>query len=370
MSKRINPKPIKKRAVSKLNKNKILIISIIAVVIVVGLIFGITLAVKNRGPAEDATLAEVKTNGFHELVFVMSDGTEVNAGALPSNHEGIQIISAKRSEIVSVGTSGATEEIRIVCEDDENRTYELVWNIPKFGKNCSLKTARISYQGVLVFTVKQNGETKEIKQGNLLKLSTPAKEMTPSGASDYATDESLDKSQTVYIDMKIKGYGTVTLALDRGAAPKTVDAFLKLVSEKYYDGLTFNKIFDEEKYKDDNSFVLGGISSKSADKVEGEFANNGYSGNYLSHKYGTLSLYHGDDMNGATSEFFICTADNTDLDGKYAAFGYVVSGMNIIEKLAELTGTFSEYDGIKSSELEKYRAKQATIESITVKESN
>ena len=75
-------------------------------------------------------------------------------------------------------------------------------------------------------------------------------------------------------------------------------------------------------------------------------------------------------MNSASSQFFICHQDSEHLDGKYAAFGYVVSGMNIIEKLAELTGTFSEYDGIKSSELEKYRAKQATIESITVKESN
>lgn len=357
-----------KNAQPKDKTQKILIIATVVTVIVAALAIILSVALANRGPAEDATLAELKTNGFGELIFVMSDGTEVNAGSIPSNHEGIKIISAKRDGTITTGTeNGKKEQITITCRDAENREYVLRWNIPKFGIGCSLFDARINRDGYLIFTVKQNGEKVDIKQGLLLKLSTPEDELTPSGKSEYAT--TADHSALTKVEIKVKGYGTITVALDNNAAPETVAAFLELVEDGYYNGLTFNKILDSEKYGDSASYVLGGISNKPADKVTGEFSENGYMSNYLSHKYGTVSLYHKDgDNNSGTSGFFICTADNTELDGKYAAFGYVISGMNIVEEIAKLTATFSESDTLSSSELEKYRSKQAVIESITVKQ--
>ena len=343
-----------------MNKNKMLLIVAIATALLVTLAIVLTVALSGSGePDDNATLSKVKTNGLHELIFVMSDGTEVNAGALPSNHEGIKIISARRTGNVMAGSSGHKEEIEIVCSGTDNADYTLLWYVPKFGDDCSLKYARINSSGELIFKVKMDGETKEITQGKLLKLTTPPSPLTPSGASEYAAGQL--PADYAEVEIKVKGYGTVTVLIDKSAAPKTVEAFLALVEDGYYDGLTFNKILDAQKYGDDASYVLSGISKETAPEIKDQEYSSG-----ISHKFGTVSMYHSEGKN-ATSQFFICTADSTELDGKYASFGYVTSGMNIILEIANLTSSFSEPDGVLEKDLATYRAKQAVIESISVR---
>ena len=330
-----------------------IITAIVALVVVL-----VAVNVGNGEPADDATLADFKTYNS-QLIFVMSDGTEIDAGKLPDNHEGIKIISATRSKEVMAGSSGHKEKITIVCRGSNNAEYTIVWNIPKFGEGYSLKGAYINNDGELVFKVKDNGEIKYVTQGKLLKLSTPKEELTPSGASEYANGAL--PADYAEVEIKVKGYGTITVLLDKTAAPKTVSAFLELVEDGYYDGLTFNKIMDAQKYGDAASYILGGISKESAPEIKDTEYSSG-----ISHKYGTISMYHADGKN-ATSQFFICTADSTELDGKYSAFGYVTSGMNIVLEIANLTSLFSEPDGVLEKDLATYRAKQAVIESITVK---
>ncbi len=117
-------------------------------------------------------------------------------------------------------------------------------------------------------------------------------------------------------------------------APRTVQNFLYLVETGFYTGLTFHRIID--------NFVAQGGDPKgdgtggSPDTIPGEFAQNGFEKNTLSHTRGVVSMARTDNMNSASSQFFICYGDVSYLDGGYAAFGTVVEGMEVIDSFLEL----------------------------------
>lgn len=153
------------------------------------------------------------------------------------------------------------------------------------------------------------------------------------GWSLYAETRDTEGRDVHYVEMSVKGFGKAVILLDRTTAPKTVDNFLELVNRGFYDGLTFHRII--------NDFMIQGGDPKgdgtgdSGRIVEGEFAENGYV-NDIKHYPGVISMARGDDMNSASCQFFICNADAREaLDGKYAAFGYVIMGMSVIEKITE-----------------------------------
>lgn len=126
--------------------------------------------------------------------------------------------------------------------------------------------------------------------------------------------------------------GTITVLLDETYAPITVKNFLKLVDEKFYDGLTFHRIIDGFMIQggDPNGDGTGG----SKETIKGEFSSNGVE-NPLSHKRGVISMARASDADSASSQFFICQADATSLDGDYASFGWVLSGMDVVDKIAK-----------------------------------
>ena len=131
----------------------------------------------------------------------------------------------------------------------------------------------------------------------------------------------------------VKDYGTITLELDAKTAPITVENFVNLAKSGFYDGLTFHRIMA-------NFMIQGGDpegtgSGGSPNKIKGEFRNNGVENN-ISHKRGVISMARrSGDNNSASSQFFICHADSTFLDGDYAAFGYVTDGIEVVDKICE-----------------------------------
>lgn len=131
-----------------------------------------------------------------------------------------------------------------------------------------------------------------------------------------------------HVEITIKDYGTVKLELDPNEAPVSVENFINLASEGFYDGLTFHRIMD--------GFMIQGGADMSANlqPIVGEFASNGYENN-ISHTEGVISMARTQDPNSATSQFFITVADDTFLDGNYAAFGRVTEGLDICKKIAK-----------------------------------
>lgn len=125
-------------------------------------------------------------------------------------------------------------------------------------------------------------------------------------------------------------YGTVTIALDSTNAPKTVARFESLAKQGYYNGLSFTDIAD--------GCIYGGSSDKEDElsSIYGEFKHNNTGSflNELSFTKGVIAMNRSSEPNSAKAEFFITLKDmSTELDGKYAAFGTVKEGMDVIEKM-------------------------------------
>ena len=143
-------------------------------------------------------------------------------------------------------------------------------------------------------------------------------------------------SEPVYVEMSVVGYGKVVLYIDPAVAPITASNFVNLVKDGFYDGLDFHRV-------QPGFMIQGGMpneNSKSLTAIKGEFASNGYQ-NTLSHTRGVISMARTNDPNSATSQFFICNADSTFLDGNYAAFGRVVEGMDVIDLITEETSVYA-----------------------------
>ena len=148
-------------------------------------------------------------------------------------------------------------------------------------------------------------------------------------------DKSEDGIYTIYID--VKKFGTMTLEIDKNIAPITVDNFLSYVKKGFYDGLTFHRIMDGFMIQGGSS-TGDGSTDTSLKPIKGEFSSNGWK-NDLLHTKGVISMARTNDPNSATSQFFICLDKAESLDGKYAAFGRVVHGFDVLEKIGNVDVT-------------------------------
>ena len=137
-----------------------------------------------------------------------------------------------------------------------------------------------------------------------------------------------------HAEIQVENYGTITMELDADTAPITVANFCKLAKDGFYDGLTFHRIMD--------GFMIQGGDPKGdgsggADQtIKGEVSQNGVENN-ISHVRGTVSMARSNDYDSASSQFFIVQSDSTFLDGQYAGFGHVTSGMEIVDQICKDT---------------------------------
>ncbi len=124
----------------------------------------------------------------------------------------------------------------------------------------------------------------------------------------------------------------IQLELYPDKAPKTVANFEKLVKEGFYDGLTFHRIIRGFMIQggDPTGTGMGGAK----ETIPGEFAANGFPQNDLRHVRGVISMARSQMPDSASSQFFIMHEDAPHLDGHYAAFGKVVSGMEAVDEIA------------------------------------
>lgn len=170
-----------------------------------------------------------------------------------------------------------------------------------------------------------------------------------------------------YAIIEVEDYGTITVMLDRNAAPETVANFATLANEGFYDGLTFHRVISEFMIQggDPNANGTGGhIVDGVKHTIKGEFSKNGHENN-LKFERGVLGMARGEDYNSASSQFFICNGDSasvTNLNGNYAAFGRVIEGMDVVDAIT--TATVGYVTGSNGVIPDKHD--QAVIKSIRV----
>ena len=129
------------------------------------------------------------------------------------------------------------------------------------------------------------------------------------------------------VKMSFEGYGDITLELYPKEAFNTVANFVNLIQDGYYENGSIIRV--------QKNFVLQVNGTKNLNyTIEGEFLENGITNN-IKHKKGVISMARSNDKNSANGQFFIMLDDNQSLDGKYAAFGKVIEGLDVIDKINE-----------------------------------
>lgn len=142
-----------------------------------------------------------------------------------------------------------------------------------------------------------------------------------------------DQPDDIYhAEITVENYGTIHLELYRYAAPETVDNFMKLAKSGFYDGLTFHRIMED--FMMQGGCPKGDGTGNSGSYIKGEFSANGFANN-ISHERGVISMARGDAYDSASCQFFIVHKDSPHLDGKYAAFGRVTSGLEVVDDICE-----------------------------------
>lgn len=131
----------------------------------------------------------------------------------------------------------------------------------------------------------------------------------------------------------------IKLELYPDKAPITVENFLKLVKDGFYDGLIFHRVIKDFMIQggDPQGTGMGGAK----DKIKGEFLMNGVP-NDIRHERGVISMARSKNPNSASSQFFIVHKDSFFLDGEYAAFGRVIDGMDTVDEIAGVKTDFND----------------------------
>ena len=155
-----------------------------------------------------------------------------------------------------------------------------------------------------------------------------------SGCSLFEAKNNL-YNDIIRVNIEVKDYGTMEAELYPNIAPKTVDNFISLVKDGFYDGLTFHRVVSGFMIQggDPTGTGSGGLNKT----IKGEFQANGFD-NALKHERGVISMARlGSDYNSASSQFFIVHETYPSLDGHYAAFGKVIKGIEIVDEIIKNT---------------------------------
>lgn len=174
-------------------------------------------------------------------------------------------------------------------------------------------------------------------------------------------ENAVNSSDTEHPKVKftMENGGSFVIELYPEYAPQTVENFVDLVSDGFYNGLTFHRVVEDFMAQggDPEGTGMGGSSKR----IKGEFAINGFEQNVLSHTRGVVSMARSSSYNSASSQFFIMYSDNhTYLDGQYAAFGIVISGMEVVDSFLETERTMGN-DGALSKPVEPIVIEKAEV---------
>ncbi|AGF58908.1 peptidyl-prolyl cis-trans isomerase B (cyclophilin B) [Clostridium saccharoperbutylacetonicum] len=161
------------------------------------------------------------------------------------------------------------------------------------------------------------------------------KSNTESKASETSEKSSIEENKNLPIaTITVNGYGVIKAELYPEIAPNTVNNFIDLANKNFYNNLKFHRVIK-------NFMIQGGDPKGDGTggpgySIEGEFTSNGFA-NSLKHTKGVLSMARTSDPNSAGSQFFIMSGDAANLDGEYAAFGKVISGLDVVDKIQNVS---------------------------------
>ncbi|OOM76678.1 putative peptidyl-prolyl cis-trans isomerase [Clostridium puniceum] len=212
--------------------------------------------------------------------------------------------------------------------------------------------SRSKYLSLILITILM-GSFVLMGCGNNKSNTAKTDESAPKSESTNTESESTKENKNLPIaTITVEGYGVMNVELYPEIAPNTVNNFISLANKGFYNNLKFHRIIKD--------FMIQGGDPKGNGtggpgySIEGEFTSNGFA-NSLKHTKGVISMARAQDPNSAGSQFFIMSGDSPNLNGEYAAFGKVISGIDVLDKIQSVE--------ISSNDAPK---KDVIITSITV----
>ena len=154
------------------------------------------------------------------------------------------------------------------------------------------------------------------------------------GGKNGETKTEADLTVTHRVEIDVRDYGTIKAELYGNLAPVTVNNFVDLARKGFYDGLTFHRVISG--FMIQGGDPLGNGTGGSGQNIKGEFSANGFD-NPLKHTRGVLSMARSSNPDSASSQFFIMHQAAPHLDGRYAAFGMVTEGIEIVDAICANT---------------------------------
>jgi len=181
---------------------------------------------------------------------------------------------------------------------------------------------------IIGITACEKKEKEKVKEEEKV-VTEEITEGTIEGYHFKETDEQTDR-----VKIQMENGDIILIVLSNKDTPITIQNFKDLVSQKYYDGLIFHRVI--KNFMIQGGDITGtGYGSGNETQIKGEFAANGVK-NDMSHTRGVISMARGNDMDSASTQFFIVHKDYPSLDGQYASFGKVFAGMDTVDKIAEV----------------------------------
>ena len=177
------------------------------------------------------------------------------------------------------------------------------------------------------------GTQTQTEAAEALDMAAVKAEINSKAVSDFTeTDEVTD-----YVKLKVTNFGELVVRLRPDVAPISAKNFQDLVARGFYNGTVFHRVYP-------GFMIQGGAGQEELTPIRGEFYANGID-NPLLHVRGVLSMARTEIMDSATSQFFLMHADNDTLDGKYAAFGYIVAGLDTVDRICQIELGNNPYNG-------------------------
>ncbi|KAB7671176.1 peptidylprolyl isomerase [Bacillus sp. B1-b2] len=163
--------------------------------------------------------------------------------------------------------------------------------------------------------------------------SSSDQETKKSSESNASNSTVTSSSDNPIVTITMEDEAKIEIELFPSVAPNTVNNFITLVQDGFYDGLTFHRVIPD--FMIQGGDPNGDGTGDPGYSIEGEFSGNGVENN-LKHERGVLSMARSQMPDSAGSQFFIMVADAPHLDGEYASFGKVVSGMDVVDKIVSV----------------------------------
>lgn len=210
----------------------------------------------------------------------------------------------------------------------------------------------------------QTPETTSAQQTAAVPQTTAAQQSNPAEPFDMASVQAEINSKTVsdftesaaptdYVKISVKNFGEIVVRLRPDVAPISAQNFKDLVERGYYDGTVFHRVFP-------GFMIQGGAGQEELKSIKGEFRANGVE-NPLLHVRGVLSMARTKVNDSATSQFFLMHADYPSLDGNYAAFGYIVAGLDTVDNICKIELGVNPYNGEQSVPMEEVLIESAVF---------